>query len=359
MSAASETIGLPDRNARYRVAQWATGKVGSRSLRAVIEHPAMDLVALYVHSGAKEGRDAGELCGLDPVGITATRDIEAVIAAQPDCVLYMQEGVRLDDVCRLLEAGINIVTTRGEFFNPARMDPQIRARTEAACLAGGSSLHATGSSPGFITEAVPLVLTSLARRLDCLTIDEFAYIPESCSPEMIFDVMGYGRPPGDEFDPNLLSHMAQTFEQSLSLLASELSLPLDSVISSGETAMATSRVEIAEGAWIEPGTVAAQRITVAGMRNGEALLRFRAHWFCSMAIDPGWSLGETGWRVTVEGDAPFDITIAMPKGGAAVAEQMGRYTAHRAVNAVPNVCAARAGIITIADMPQVIARLAP
>jgi 2,4-diaminopentanoate dehydrogenase len=359
MSAASETMVQPSKNTRYRVAQWATGKVGSRSLRAVIEHPALDLVALYVHSEAKEGRDAGELCGLDPVGITATRDIEAIIAARPDCVLYMQEGVRLDDVCRLLEAGINIVTTRGEFFNPARMDPQIRARTEAACLAGEASLHATGSSPGFITEAVPLVLTSVARRLDCLTIDEFAYIPESCSPEMIFDVMGYGRLPGAEFDPNLLAHMAQTFEQSLSLLASQLSLPLDSVVSSGETATAINRVEIAEGAWIEPGTVAAQRITVAGMRNGKTLLQFRAHWFCSMALDPAWSLGETGWRVTVEGDTPFDITITMPKGGESVAEQMGRYTAHRAVNAVPNLCVARPGIITIADMPQVIARLAP
>src|SRR5690606_32750925 len=129
--------------------------------------------------------------GLAPVGIKATRGVDAIIAARPDCVLYMQEGVDADDVCRLLEAGINIVTTRGEFFFPEKMDAQLRARTEAACRAGGSSLHATGSSPGFITEAVPLVLTSVARRLDCLTIDEFAYIPESCSPEMVFDVMGF------------------------------------------------------------------------------------------------------------------------------------------------------------------------
>jgi len=358
MNAASETLKLPTGQGSIRVAQWATGKVGSRSLRAVIEHPAMELVALHVHSEAKEGRDAGELCGIGPVGVAATRSIEAIIAARPDCVLYMQEGVDPDDVCRLLEAGINIVTTRGEFFNPARMDSELRERTEAACRVGGSSLHATGSSPGFITEAVPLVLTSVARRLDCLTIDEFAFIPESCSPEMIFDVMGYGRPPGDEFDPNLLAHMAQTFEQSLSLLASALSLPLDSVVSSGETATATERVAIADGAWIEPGTVAAQRITVAGMRADKPLLRFRANWFCSMAIEPGWTLGDTGWRVKVEGDTPFDISIAMPRGAEAVAEQMGRYTAHRAVNAVPYVCAASPGIVTITDMPQIVARLA-
>jgi 4-hydroxy-tetrahydrodipicolinate reductase len=353
---ASKTTGS-DR--RYRVAQWATGKVGSKSLKGVIQHPVFDLAGLYVHSAAKEGRDAGELCGLAPVGISATRNIDDIIASQPDCVLYMQEGYNLDDICRLLEAGINIVTTRGEFFYPARMDPSIRGRTEAACRQGGSSLHATGSSPGFITEALPLVLTSVARRLDCLTIDEFAYIPESCSTEMIFDVMGYGRPAGAGFDPNLLGHMAQCFDQSLSMLADTLSLTLDSVEASGETATATRRIELAGGAFLEQGTVAAQRITVAGMRNGSPLLRFRANWFCATEIDPGWTLGETGWRVTVEGDTPFDIRIEMPRTSEGVAEQMGGYTAHRAVNSVPYVVAAPPGIVTTADLPQVIARLGP
>jgi len=357
MSAQSGTLNLPENQGRYRVVQWATGKVGRKSLRAIIEHPSLELVGLYVHSGAKEGRDAGELCGLGPVGIPATRSVDDIIALKPDCVLYMQDGYNLEDISRVLEAGINIVTTRGEFFYPAKMDAGIRQRTEAACHRGGSSIHATGSSPGFITEAIPLALTSVARRLDCLTIDEFANIPQSCSPEMIFDVMGYGRPPGTGFDPNLLNHMAQCFEQSLSMLAHALSLDLDSVETSGETATATSRVEIAQGAFIEKGTVAAQRITVSGMRDGKPLLRFRANWYCSTQVDPGWTLGESGWRVVVEGDTPFDISVKLPITSGDIAEQMGGYTAHRAVNSVPYVCAARPGIVTVIDLPQIIARL--
>lgn len=358
MNTAPDTLNMPDKDKRYRVAQWATGKVGKKSLKGIIQHPMLELVGLYVHSEAKEGRDAGELCGLEPVGISATRSIGDIISLKPDCVMYMQEGVDLDDVCLLLEAGINIVTTRGEFFYPEKMDPQIRQRTEAACRKGGSSLHATGSSPGFITEALPLVLASVARRIDCITIDEFAYIPESCSTEMVFDVMGYGRQPGNEFDQNLLTHMAQCFEQSLSMLANSLSLELDSVEARGETANATSRIEISDGAFIEKGTVAAQRITVAGMRNGKPLLRFRANWYCATEIEPSWTMGKTGWRVTVEGDTPFDISIELPKNSESVAEQMGGYTAHRAVNAIPYVSAARPGIVTIADLPQIIARLA-
>ena len=57
---------------KLRVIQWATGNVGLRSLKAIIEHPTMELAGVYVHSAAKVGVDAGTLCGLPPVGIAAT-----------------------------------------------------------------------------------------------------------------------------------------------------------------------------------------------------------------------------------------------------------------------------------------------
>ena len=341
----------------WRVAQWATGKVGSGALRAVIRHPQLELVGLHVHSEAKAGRDAGELCGLDPVGVAATRGRDAIIAARPDCVLYMQEGYDADDLCALLQAGINVITTRGEFFNPGKMDPALRARIEAACRRGGASLHATGSSPGFITEAVPLVLTSIARRLDCLTIDEFADIPASCSTEMILQVMGYGRPLEEELDRGLLMHMAQCFEDSLTTVAEALSIPLDGFEVFGETAAGRARVPLAGGAAIEQGTVAAIRVTVAAMREGKPVLRFRSNWYCTTDLDADWELRDNGWRVLVEGDAPLDISIGMPLTGEPVAEQMSGYTAFRAVNAIPYVCAAEPGIRTIMDLPQVVAKL--
>jgi 4-hydroxy-tetrahydrodipicolinate reductase len=357
MQTSATTLNLPGRNQRFRVVQWATGKVGSGSLRAIVRHPSLDLVGLKVHTESKAGRDAGELCGLPPVGIKATTSIEDIIALKPDCVMYMQEGANLDDICRLLEAGINIVTTRGEFFNPDRMDPEFRRRTEVACEKGKASIHATGSSPGFITETLPLALTSISRRLDCLTIDEFAYIPQSCSNEMIFDVMGYGRAPGAEFDPHLLGHMAQCFEQSLYTLASALSLPFDKVETKGETAVAANRIALPHDAFIEKGTVAAQRITVAGMRNGKPLLQFRANWYCATDIEPGWYLGETGWRMVVEGDTPLDVRIDFPRTEEPIAMQMAGLTAHGAVNAVPYVCAAAPGILTVSDLPRIVAKL--
>src|SRR5579862_2369444 len=127
-------------NRRYRVVQWAAGRIGQSAMRAIIRHPQLELVGLHVHSESKEGRDAGDLCGLGHIGVYATRSIDAVIALKPDCVLYMQEGYNVGDMCRLLESGINIVTTRSEFFYAKALDPQIRQRVDDACQKGHSSL---------------------------------------------------------------------------------------------------------------------------------------------------------------------------------------------------------------------------
>ena len=102
-----------------RVVQWATGNIGTRSLREIIEHPDLTLAGVYVTSAAKAGRDAGELCGLPPTGVTATSDADEILALGADCVLYMPAACDLDQVCGILAAGTNIVTTRGEFHTRA------------------------------------------------------------------------------------------------------------------------------------------------------------------------------------------------------------------------------------------------
>jgi 4-hydroxy-tetrahydrodipicolinate reductase len=340
----------------YRVVQWATGNIGSRALRAVIEHPQMTLVGLYVHSSDKVGRDAGELCGLGPTGVVATRDMADILAAKPDCVLYMQQGVDFDAICTLLESGVNVVTTCGAFHHPGSMSTALRERVESACERGRTSIHSTGISPGFISEAMPIVLTSIQRRLDRLRIEEFADLSSRDSPEMLFHLMGFAQEPSS-FDPGRWSHGAASFGPSLRLLGEALGLPLDSIESTGEVAVATRDLEIAAGS-IPAGTVAAQRMTVNGKRQGEVLLSFSANWYCSTDIDADWDLREGGWRVSVEGDCPLEIDIRLAVPLERMAETTPGYTANRAVNAVPVVCAARPGIRTTTDLPHVVANLA-
>lgn len=350
-----------DWSRRYKVVQWATGNVGSRALRRVIEHPAMDLAGVWVSSPDKVGVDAGTLCGLDPVGIAATGAVEDILALRADCVLYMPHVNSVDDVCRILESGANIVSTRMEYQNPAGLEAADRARIEAACRAGGTSIHATGSSPGFITEALPIVLTSLARRVDKLTISEFADTSSRNSPEMLFGpMMGFGQPPGT-MNEAMLHHMRTSFAPSLNLVAEAWGLPFDEVRTEQAQGVARADTLIPAGL-VKAGTVAATKTVVTCLRGGVPLIAFEAIWYVSADVETtdgkDWNFRKSGWRVLVEGDTPLDVTISYPVADADYAAFSPNLTAHRPVNCIPYVVAAAPGFVTALDLPQVVSRLA-
>jgi 2,4-diaminopentanoate dehydrogenase len=342
-------------SANYRVVQWATGNIGRKALRGVIEHPALTLAGLHVYDPDKIGRDAGELCGVDAVGVPATGRIEDVLAVDADCVIYMPRMFDIDDVCRLLESGANVVTTCGQFHHPPSIDPAMRARVEDACRAGGTSIHSTGSSPGFISEAVPLVLTSIQRRLDKLTIDEYADLSKRDSPELLFDLMGFGRElaPFQDFRAD---YLRSSFGPSLRLVADAVGLPLDDVTARGELATTPRETDIAAGT-LNAGSVAAQRVTVSGIREGDELITFRATWYCTTDLQPAWDLRDTGWHIAVHGDAPLDVELRMPVPLERMAETSPGYTANRAVNLVAAVCAAQPGIRSTLDLPHALSTL--
>lgn len=345
---------------RYRVVQWATGNVGARALRNVIAHPDLELAGVWVHSADKAGRDAGELADLAPIGVAATGSMEDILALKPDCVLYMPHMCNVDEICRLLEAGINIVTTRMELQNPAALDAALHARIEAACKRGQSTIHATGSSPGFITEALPLVLASLQRRFDDLTIEEFADCSSRNSPEMLFGMMGFGKKPGPA-NQAALEHIRQSFGPSLQLLATSLGLPVEHFETSGAIGLARADVHIAAG-MVPRGTIAALKTTLTGLRSGRKLISFSSTWFVATDVETSdgaaWEFrSPSGWRVRLQGDCPLDVSIAFPCPPKDYAEMTPGLTANRPVNAVPYVCAAAPGIKTTMDLPQIIARL--
>ncbi len=129
-----------------RVVQWASGTVGKAAMRAVLDHPRLDLVGVKVYAAEKEGRDAGALCGRPDTGVLATSDLSAILALKPDCVLYMPESTDWDDVCTLLENGISIsrpssptprngLRQRKQQHPQQRQQPWLHHRGAAACSA--------------------------------------------------------------------------------------------------------------------------------------------------------------------------------------------------------------------------------
>jgi 4-hydroxy-tetrahydrodipicolinate reductase len=341
----------------YRVIQWATGNIGQRALAASIRHPDLEVVGLRVYGADKVGVDAGVIADTGTTtGVLATDDVDALVALDADCVLHMPSRLDLDELCRLLASGKNVVSTCSELLWARRALPADQVeQLEKACAEGDASLFATGSSPGFISEVLPIALMLLERRVDRVVIEEFANMSQRPSPKLIFDVMGYGREPGP-VDERRAHHMRFNFGPPLEALAERVGIPVDRVEARTEVAATTHPVTIAAGE-IDEGRVAAQRTSVAAMDGDRERLVFQATWYCSTEHDHDWELGETGWRVTVEGDAPLKIDIAFPIDLDHLASVTPGLTAHPAVNAVVPVCAARAGLLTSADLGVIVPRL--
>lgn len=351
---------------RYRVVQIATGHIGRRALREVIRHPALDLAGVLVYDPAKNGIDAGELCGERPTGIIATTDRAAVLALDADCALYMPrasgaganragltDAELLDDVVTLLASGTNIITTCTPLFGGCeRLGEAGRARVLEACERGNSSFYATGSSPGFNTDALPFALLSMQRHVEAVEIEEFGDLSRRDSPHMLFEQMRFGKPLS-EFDPNRrASHLLNEYGPPLRGLAEAAGLDVDEWTAWGEVAAARHDTKIVAGE-IKAGTAAAQRATVVGRRNGVDVVSFTPYSYCTTEIDPAWDLQRSGWRVRVRGDAPFDVQLGLPFPLEQLASYVPAYSANRPVNAIPYVCAAPPGILLTDDLPPI------
>ena len=340
----------------YRVIQWATGGVGRAAIEGILDHPDLELVGCWVHSAEKDGRDVGEIVRRGPLGVRATRDIDALLALPADCVLYSPITANPRELRRILEAGKNVVTPLGWFYP---FHSKSVAEMEAACRKGGVTLHGTGIHPGGITERFPLAISSLSRAITHVRAEEWSDIRTYGAPAVIRDVMLFGKTPEEAKQSPMLRLLSGGFLQSIDMLIAALGFAVDSERRAlHEMAVATAPVASPIGT-IAPGCVAAQRFTWQATVRGEPVITVRVNWLMGEAdLEPAWSFGPEGERFEVEitGDPsvkttfhglhPESIASGLARNPGIVA------TAMQCVNAIPAVCRAAPGIRTYLDLPS-------
>jgi len=342
----------------YRVIQWATGNVGRAAVQGILSHPQLELVAAWVHSPEKAGRDLGELCGVGPLGITTTASTEEILAVDADCVLYSPLLPQLDEVVRLLESGKNVVTPVGWFY-PCNT-PGV-AQLEAACRSGGVSLHGTGIHPGGITELLPLTVSSLCRNVRHVRAEEFSDIRVYRAELVVREIMLFGKSPEEAKASPMLDLLGFGFGQSIDMVAAGLDMRLDErKASTHEMAVATAPIDTPVGI-LEPGTVAAQRFAWHGLVGGQPVITVRVNWLMGeQHLDPPWTIGAERFEVEVQGDPSVHVTfrgLQPPYAQADLDRNPGIVaTAMHCVNSIPYVCEAAPGIRTYLDLPLVSGR---
>ncbi len=336
-----------------RVFQWASGTVGRHAAKAVLERPDMDFVGLHVTNPEKVGQDVGMLVGSKNTGIAATNDVELILRSDADVVVhaplpsmvYGDDPLRdLDDICRLLAGGMNVITVVGYLY-PKAHGPEVLKRLTDACARGSSSFHSTGLNPGWMGDLVPLFMSGLMRRLDHVHVLEISNFEHYPSPEIMFGSMGFGATPKEFAAKNQRRSewLNSLFRESVWMVADGLGRAPDRVDSTMEMAIAETDLQTAAGV-VKAGTVAGQHWTWTGVIAGKPRIVHETVWRMHSSVAPDWAHGRH--RITLKGEPGMHLEF-----DANYVTDGLQATAMHAVNAIPLVCAADAGIRTLLDLP--------
>nr|MDT0665150.1 hypothetical protein [Micromonospora sp. DSM 115978] len=212
----------------------------------------------------------------------------------------MNPAGALDDVCRLLASGKNVVSTAvTAWIYPRSAGHEVVERLEAACAEGGTSFHATGIEPGWAAEVLPLTMSPLFRRVDSLVVQELLDYSTYDSAPMLFDIMGFGKAPDAPVPMDDPALAASPFRAPIMLVADGLGATIDEITYSREVAVADHDFEIKAGR-IAAGTVSAQRYSCTAVIGGRPALTVEHVTRVGHGQAPDWPTGR-GWKVTVEG----------------------------------------------------------
>jgi len=336
---------------KYKVIQWATGAMGKTALRAVIDHPGLELVGLFVYSPKKVGVDAGKIANRADTAVLATNNIDDILALEADVVLHMAQiqspySCHNDDICRLLASGKNLISINGHSY-PQYWGEDYLDKFTAACEQGQSTLLGSGLNPGYITEKIATLATSICLEVSHVEVTEIVDCRKVQNPNYVFDMLGFGSP-CDKINPNdpkwppaeILTGM---YSEVVAHLVKRLGYQLERVETDHILYPASSDIEMAAGL-IKQGTVSHTNWRWHGIVDGKPLVTLSIHWIMENAHldDPDYSI----WGIKVKGLPEIDISVDLgtPEGHPykTTAEQYG--VAGSLINSIPGLIGSPSGI---------------
>ena len=332
-----------------RVVQWTTGGVARAAVRAVLAQPDLKLVGCYVWSADKAGKDVGTLCNLPPIGVTATNDIDAILALKPDVVLYMPLQWNVDHMVRLLEAGLNVIST-ANFITGHSYGETDMMRLDDAAKRGGVSLYGSGINPG-MASALALTAAAACREIERISIFEAADSTSYASAET-WRSLGFGSPPDTPGIADSARQRQLVFMDAVEMMALALNVKLDEVRYTPEFGVATKDLHLGYMD-IAKGTVCGLKGVWQGMVNGKPLIEIGLLWRLGNSMQPDWPITE-GYVMEIIG-VP-NVRVRYELDSPQNPDDHSAHTANPPVNAIRAVVAARPGIVTVSDLPLITAR---
>jgi hypothetical protein len=340
---------------------WGTGNVGRAAIRAVEAHPKLKLAAVLVHDPGKVGRDAGELAGLGHgLGVAASDDVDAALAAGPGAVVYAATGdIRPDealaDIARAIRAGAVVVSPAlYPLYDQRSAPPEFRDPVLAAIADGGGSLFVSGVDPGWGNDVLPLLISGLGTTVDAIRCQEIFDYSTYEQEESVRYLVGMGQPM--DYEPLMLAPSIPTmvWGGQIRLMARALGVELDDIRETMERRPLTDTVSTRTMGEFAAGTQGAVRFEVLGIVGGEPRIVIehvtRIHASCA----PDWPKppdGDGAHRVIIEGRPRIEVTVAATDEGENRSAGGNATAVGRLVGAIDWLVDAEPGLYDALDVP--------
>ena len=140
------------------------GPIGQKMVKFAVERGCFNIVGAVDPDPDKAGKELGELCGIKPLGITVSSNLdEAISSRQPEVAIVttVSSVVAFESqIVELAKAKLHIVSTCEELFYPWNTQPELSSRIDEICRENGVVCLGTGVNPGYLMDLLPTVLTA-------------------------------------------------------------------------------------------------------------------------------------------------------------------------------------------------------
>jgi len=315
------------------------GPIGSGAARQVAARKGMKIAGAVDTDPQKIGRDLGEVAGLErPLRIKVSADVrKAIRSAKPDVVLLCTSSSLkqvMDQMETILRLKVPIVSTTEELSYPTK--PNMRYARAIHQLAKKSKVAVlgTGVNPGFVMDALPIMLTGVCERVDAVRVDR---IQDARIRRLPFQQKIGAGLTREQFqrkvDDGSVRHVG--LAESVSMIADALGWKLDRITDEINPRIATETVA-SEFLAVDPGYVCGIVQDGIGYRDGQPAitLHMEAYLGAPESYDAVEIAGSPALKMKLAGGVHGDVA-----------------TASIAVNSIPKVLAVAPGLHTMRDMP--------
>jgi hypothetical protein len=325
---------------KIRVVQYGVGPIGAAMVRLMRSRSAVEVFGAIDNDPAKVGKDLGELVGAEdaPWGINVSADAGEVLNQGIDLVMHCTSSYLKDVAPQLLECiqgGCCVISTCEELAYPFRKHPEISAQLDAEAKEWGVAVVGTGVNPGFIMDKLVLTAAAAAQRVDSARVTRLVDASQRRMP--LQKKIGAGMTV-EEFHAQVAAGVIKHhgLPESVAMVADGLGFEVDDISEEIEPVIAQARV-VTEFLTVEPGQVAGVQQIARGTAGGQEkiYMELRMYVGAGSSLDTIELAGVPNLSLTVPGGTHGDLA-----------------TAAVAVNSIPVLLEANAGLRTSRDLPM-------